>query len=89
MRYLKKTSFKQLPYRLENPCIARTVDEEPTAASSQFNIDFHIPGAEYMSMRYKLGVCLGAGAFGEVYRATDIDSGNTMAVKIIKRPGMG
>lgn len=40
-------------------------------------------------MRYKVGGRLGAGTFREVYRATDIDSGNTMAVKIIKRPEIG
>lgn len=85
---LKKLSVRQLPYELENPCVARTVDEERTAPPTRLKNKFDTPGG-YMSMRYKVGGLLGAGTFGEVYRATDIDSGNTRAVKIIKRPEIG
>lgn len=85
---LREGSVRQLPYELENPCLAPTVDEEPTAAPTRLGTEFHTPGKR-MSMRYNVGHRLGAGTFGEVYRALDIDSGNIMAVKIIKRPMMG
>lgn len=59
---LTKYSIRELPYELENPFVARTVDEEPTAAPTQLKTKLHTPG-EYISMRYKVGGRLGAGNF--------------------------
>lgn len=40
------------------------------------------PSATLIDGRWKLGVKLGAGAFGEVYKATDLDTSETVAVKM-------
>jgi serine/threonine protein kinase len=41
-------------------------------------------------MRYaKIGPVLGAGQFGEVYKAVDVDSGKLMAVKVLIPPAKG
>ena len=87
---IKTYSAGHLPYQLENPCLAaRTVDEEPTAALARLKTKIHTPGEYPSMMRYRLDFPLGAGNFGEVYQATDVDSGNITAFKIIKRPKMG
>ena len=40
--------------------------------------------AEYIENRYILGAMLGKGAFGKVYKAIDVETGKTVAVKQIK-----
>ena len=71
----------------DNPRFARTVDEAETVLPSTRETRFHTPAPHQLMMRYvKLGPSLGAGAFGTVSKAIDVDSGNLMAVKILTKP---
>jgi hypothetical protein len=73
--------------RVENPRLARTVDEAPTDLPSRRETRPHTPGPRQLRMRYvTVGPKLGSGQFGEVYKAIDVDSGKFMAVKILERP---
>jgi hypothetical protein len=71
--------------RVENPRLARTVDEAPTDLPSRRETRPHTP--TQLKMRYvPVGPPLGSGQFGTVYKAIDVDSGKFMAVKIVERP---
>ncbi len=72
----------------ENPRFARTIiDEADTVLPSQRGTRIHTPGTRQLKMRYvTIGDMLGAGQFGEVYKAVDVDSGKLMAVKILELP---
>ncbi len=73
--------------RVENPRLARTVDEAPTDLPSRRETRLHTPGPQQLKMRYvKVGGALGSGQFGTVHKAIDVDSGKFMAVKILQRP---
>jgi hypothetical protein len=62
--------------RMENPRLTRTVDETPT----------DLPSRRQLEMRHvTVEPELGAGQFGTVYKAIDVDSGKFMAVKILKQ----
>lgn len=69
----------------ENPRLARTIDESETVLPSQMITRIHTPGLQSLKMRYAKGDILGTGQFGEVYKAIDVDTGQLMAVKILKR----
>jgi len=72
----------------EHPRLARTVIDEDTALPSRRETRIHTPGPQQLKMRYAtIGDRLGAGQFGEVFKAIDADSGKLMAVKILKQPG--
>lgn len=73
----------------ENPRFARTVDEMPTVLPSRCATRVHTPGDRQLTIRYAEGCQLGSGQFGTVYKATDVDSGKVMAVKVINRPRLG
>ena len=82
-------NYDTLPYgRLENPRLARTVDEAPTDLQSRRETRVHTPGHRRLKMRYVkvAGGRLGSGKFGTVHKAIDVDSGRFMAVKILERP---
>ena len=85
-------NYDALPYgRLENPRLARTVDEAPTDLPSRRETRPHTPytpGQRLLKMRYVRaeGSMLGSGQFGEVHKAIDVDLGKFMAVKILRRP---
>lgn len=72
----------------ENPRLARTIiDEADTHLFSGRETRLHTPGPRQLKMRYvKIGDKLGAGAFAEVFKAINVDSGELMAVKILKSP---
>jgi len=72
----------------EHPRFARTtIDEADTVLPSRRETRIHTPGTRQPKMRYvTIGDMLGAGQFGEVYKAVDVDSGKLMAVKILKLP---
>ncbi|KAN0073555.1 hypothetical protein V8E54_008775, partial [Elaphomyces granulatus] len=74
--------------RVENPRLARTVDEAPTDLPSRRETRPHTPGQRQLKMRYVpvVGGKLGSGQFGTVHKAIDVDSGKFMAVKILERP---
>lgn len=73
--------------RVENPRLARTVDEAPTDLPSRRETRTHTPGPRQLKMRYVTrGRKLGSGTFGTVHKAIDVDSGKFMAVKILERP---
>lgn len=73
----------------ENPRLARTVDEAPTVAPSRRVTRINTPGDHSLPIRYIKGRQLGSGQFGTVYKAVDVDSATTMAVKTIQRPQCG
>ncbi|KAL8993940.1 MAG: hypothetical protein Q9188_007201 [Gyalolechia gomerana] len=73
----------------ENPRLARTVDEAPTILPSRRMTRVHTPGEHSLPVRYIKGRQLGSGQFGTVYKAVDVDSATTMAVKTIQRPQCG
>lgn len=70
-----------------NPQFARTVDEADTIVPSRMETRIHTPGHGQPRMRWvKRGkAALGAGAFGEVWKALDVDTGRTMAAKVMRR----
>lgn len=74
--------------RLENPRLARTVDEAPTELPSRRETRLHTPGQRQLKKRSVAvaGGKLGSGQFGTVYKAIDVDSGKLMAVKILQQP---
>ena len=67
-------------YRIENPRLARTVDEAPTEFPSQRET---MSAQQQRLIRYVKGRELGSGEFGTVHEAIDVDSGRIMAVKTI------
>lgn len=75
----------------QNPRTAGTKrDDAATEMPSLRETRVHTPGPQQPHMRYrKMGHVLGSGTFGEVHKAIDIDSGNLMAVKILRRPDRG
>lgn len=64
----------------DNPRQARTTDVSQSLTRS------HSAGLQQLKMRFIHGALLGAGNFGTVYRAIDIDTGKLMAVKILQQP---
>ena len=81
--------YDAFPYgRVENPRLARTENELPTALPSRFETRVHTPGQGQLKMRYikVVGGQLGSGQFGTVHKAINVDSGKLMAVKILERP---
>lgn len=75
--------------RIENPRLARTVDEAPTEQPSQRETRIHTAGQRSLNIRYQVIKRLGAGAYGTVHKAVDVDSGVHLAVKLIERPVAG
>ncbi|EXF86240.1 hypothetical protein CFIO01_02299 [Colletotrichum fioriniae PJ7] len=70
----------------ENPRFARTIDEANTILPSAMETRIHTPRSQQPKLRYaKIGNKLGAGQYGEVFKAVDVDSGILMAVKILHR----
>jgi hypothetical protein len=74
--------------RVENPRLARTVDDAPTVLPSHRETRAHTPGPLQLKMRYVkvAGGKLGSGQYGTVYKAIDVDSGKLIAVKILHQP---
>ncbi|RMD39557.1 hypothetical protein DV735_g5570, partial [Chaetothyriales sp. CBS 134920] len=73
-------------YRPENPSQTRTIlHEQPTTAHSRSITRIHTPGPA-LTIRYSRRGKLGTGAFGEVLKVADVDTGNYLAVKQVKRP---
>lgn len=75
--------------RVENPRLARTMDEAPTSLPSCRETrphTVHTARSLQLKMRYVTMRSAGSGTFGEVFKAIDVDSGKFMAVKILKRP---
>ena len=70
----------------ENPRMARTTDDLETVPPSQMQTRIHTPGPRQLTMRYLKVDRLGAGQFGVVYKAINIDTGKFLAVKIFQRP---
>ncbi|PGH03967.1 serine/threonine protein kinase [Blastomyces parvus] len=75
--------------RIESPLQARTVDNVPTVVPSQIPTPNQWPTMQPPPFRYKILVDIGEGTFGKVYKAVDVDTGRTMAVKAIPQPQGG
>jgi serine/threonine protein kinase len=73
-------------YYGENPRLARTTDDLETVPPSQMQTRVHTPGPRQLTLRYMKVDRLGAGQFGVVYKALNVDTGKFLAVKIIQRP---
>ncbi|KAJ5244027.1 hypothetical protein N7489_004123 [Penicillium chrysogenum] len=71
---------------MDNPRLARTTDDLETVPPSQMQTRIHTPGPRQLTMRYIKVDRLGAGQFGVVYKALNVDTGKFLAVKIIQRP---
>lgn len=68
----------------DHPRLARTVIEEAdTEAPSGPLTRFQTPGSMQLKLRYANPIRIGAGQFGEVFKARDVDSGRLIAVKKI------
>ncbi|KAK4204866.1 kinase-like protein [Triangularia verruculosa] len=68
----------------EDPRLARTVDLSETAPLSRIGTRTHTPGPRKLVVRYKKMMELGAGSFGTVHKAIDVDTGKFMAVKVLR-----
>ena len=70
-----KDSDALLCGRVENLCLARTVDEVPIDLLSRWETRLYTPGQRQLKMRYVtvVGGKLGSGQFGTVYKAIDVD----------------
>ncbi|KAM3501324.1 hypothetical protein MY11210_009389 [Beauveria gryllotalpidicola] len=74
--------------REDNPRQTRTILDEPlTVAPSRPITRIHTPG-NLQKIRYSKRQKLGSGAFGEVWKAANVDSGEYLAVKRVTRPAL-
>ena len=79
----------KLGYREDNPYFARTLDETPIVPPSGPIAEINTPRNQEPKVRYKEGMRLGGGSYGEVLKATNVDSGEILAVKRVKLPEQG
>ncbi|KAJ5158879.1 uncharacterized protein N7500_008530 [Penicillium coprophilum] len=70
----------------EDPRLALTADGVESGSPSQMQTRIHTPGPRQLRMRYMKCGRLGAGQFGTVYKALNLDTGRFLAVKIIQKP---
>lgn len=74
----------------EDPGFARIVDETWTVLPSRRMTRLHVSRQRTDPSRYRTMTDLvGAGQFGKVHKAVDVDLGTVMAVKTIRRPPWG
>lgn len=72
--------------RQDNPRQTRTIADEPlTMAASLPLTQIHAPGSPGR-IRYSRRVELGSGSYGVVWKVANVDTGEHLAVKRIKRP---
>ncbi|KAI5868572.1 calcium/calmodulin-dependent protein kinase [Durotheca rogersii] len=84
----KRATDLYFDYREDNPRQTRTIpDEPPTIAPSRVLTRIHTPSL-LGKIRYSTRERLGNGAFGEVWRVADVDTGNYLAVKRVKQPAL-
>ncbi|KAL9101820.1 MAG: hypothetical protein Q9163_002967 [Psora crenata] len=79
---------QDIPWGQEgNPRLARTEDEQPTVLPLQRVTRVHASGQLNPVIRYReIGLPVGSGQFATVHKCINTDSGDFMAVKILKRP---
>lgn len=70
----------------QDPMNAHTVDEPNTVLPSRVETSVQTLGNLQRTLRYVGLEALGQGAYGEVHKAVDIDSGRLVAVKIVRLP---
>ncbi len=70
----------------ENPRLTQTINEAESVLPSRRETRPHMPGPRQGKMRYATVIRLGSGQFGEVHKAVNVDSGELMAVKMLKKP---
>jgi hypothetical protein len=85
MQIIKDREHTNFSY-VENPRLARTVDEADTVPPSRWETRPHTAGPQQLKLRYATIAELGSGQFGDVYKAVELDSGKLLAVKILRRP---
>ncbi len=82
---------EQMTLREDHPRLTHTVDEVPTIAATRRATRIHTPApaGSRVELRYTLVKKLGQGMSGQVWKVVDIDSGDILAVKRIRRPDEG
>ncbi len=88
MHAMEKVKDRQRGALEVNPRLARTIDEADTdTALTRMATRPHTSGPGQPTIRYlTLGENLGSGAFGNVEKVLDTDTGRLMALKLVKRP---
>jgi hypothetical protein len=88
---IKKRAIRPLA---ENPANERTYTEDETSAPTRIVTRIHSPGRNLRDGNERLPIrvlrsddSLGKGAFGEVFRGYNVDTGQAVAVKLIHTPG--
>ncbi|OCK99672.1 kinase-like protein [Cenococcum geophilum 1.58] len=79
---------ERLSHREDHPCFARTLDETPIVPPSG-PVTENTPRNQEPKIRYMRGIRLGGGSYGQVWRITNVDSGEILAVKRVKLPEQG
>ncbi|KAF2793598.1 calcium/calmodulin-dependent protein kinase [Melanomma pulvis-pyrius CBS 109.77] len=85
----EKFGFSSVSYREDHPRFTRTVDDETqTALPSKRATRIHTPGVHGPAnmIRYYKKESVGFGSYGEVYKAVNVDSGELLALKLVKWP---
>lgn len=80
---------QRINHRADNPSYARTEEEAATVQPFKRVTRIHALAEKGLKIRYKKNKQLGSGSFGVVYKAVDVDSGEAIAVKLVKWPNLG
>lgn len=68
----------------DNPRFARTVDDADTVPPTGMMTRIHTPRTDEPRIRFRKMDRIGGGQYGEVFKAVNVDTGQLIAVKIVK-----
>lgn len=85
-KYDKSMVFQQIDHKEDNPRQARTIANEPLAVVPSFpSTRIHAAGSPER-IRYSRRKELGKGTFGVVWKVANVDTGEHLAIKLVKTP---